>query len=154
MKVMNTSKSPKRARISTGNADAWGASAVTSSPGGDDNNPPPGESPHNGSPSSRQVNNNILLFNWTRERAEPAGQVEIRDWAVSHCGHAGSPLILEVRTFLGFSISSKQGWNERGVPSLHEHVNPLPSPETHSPPVPAGREVRPTLCIHDWSMCP
>lgn len=42
LKVMNTSKSPKRARISTGNADAWGASAVTSSPGGGDNTTPLG----------------------------------------------------------------------------------------------------------------
>jgi hypothetical protein len=41
LKVMNSSKSPKGAGISTGNADALRAPAVTSSPGGGDNNPLP-----------------------------------------------------------------------------------------------------------------
>lgn len=65
---------PKGARISTGNADAQGAPAVTSSPGGGDNNPCLGEHLHNGSPSSLQLNNNILLLNWTREKQSRLGR--------------------------------------------------------------------------------
>lgn len=76
---------------------------MTSSPGEGDNNPCPRERPHNGSPSSRQVNNNILLFNKTRKRAKPARRVETglffslwTGWLTSDIGGQDLPGLLHL----------------------------------------------------------
>lgn len=49
---------------------------------GGDNNPCPGEQLHNGFPSSLQINNNILLFNWTRERQNRLGRWRLKTWVL------------------------------------------------------------------------
>lgn len=136
-------KVPKRTGISTGNADAWGAPAVTSSPGGGDNNPPdPGEPPLNGyTTAPKSTITSCCLIG--PEREEPAGQV---DWRLDCL-----PSVDRLAHLLALTGESRPSWASPPViggageeymaytrmqASCHPpftHIPPSPLPPTPTP---------------------
>lgn len=101
---------------------------MTSSPGAGDNSPCPGEQPNNGSSSSLQVNNNILLFNWTKERQNRLGRWRLKTglcimgtgWLTSDPRGQDLPGLL-------YLLQPGMRWDGRGVHSFHRQANLLPS---------------------------